>query len=72
MSTVASDIALCYIVPMIKEKPKPLLVRFYKNERRAIKRYSKIINASEAEVVRRMVRSRFLYDDGTIREAEMI
>ena len=55
MSTIASDIALCYIVPMTKEKPKPMIVRFYKVHMKAIKEVAKHEKISRAEVVRRAV-----------------
>lgn len=39
---------------------KPMIVRFYKREREAIKSHAKVINKSEAEVVRRAVQT-YLY-----------
>ncbi len=40
---------------MKKEKPKPLLVRFYKNERQRIKKAARAEKVSEAEIVRRCI-----------------
>lgn len=39
----------------MKEKPKPLLVRFYKDQRRFIKKEAKRLDCSEAEVVRHYI-----------------
>lgn len=56
----------------MKEKPKPILIRLYKNERRAIKFYARKRKISEAEVIRQLIQNRFLYEDGTFKSMELI
>lgn len=46
---------LVYTTTMIKEKPKPMLVRFYKVHRRFIKKGAKDTELSEAGYIRLLV-----------------
>lgn len=55
MSTLAYDIALVYTRYMKKEKPSPLLVRFYKHQRKFIKKNAKLNSLKEAAYVRLLV-----------------
>ncbi len=46
---------------MKKEKPKPMIVRFYKAERKHIKNCAKYLKTSQAEVIRQSVNQFVLF-----------
>jgi hypothetical protein len=57
---------------MKAEKPKLVSLRLYKTHRKALKSQARKQKISEAEVVRRLIQERYLYEDGTLRYAELI
>lgn len=42
-------------IHLMIEKPKPMIIRFYKTHRKYIKKVAKVYKISEAEVVRRAI-----------------